>query len=225
MSKAITVFTIIVTLLSTIVGAIQFFSVAELPVIRGEYSLLDKTNQGKQLNLLNDIAKNAGRIVYFDQVVVEIAQDSEQEHRWDEYGNDSVKYAFRFEELTSPNMKSKTDVLDKEIINDLLSYYSLPEESRKLLEIMQMTGMSGYNAFIVFNTPESSRNQYSNFQLVQEGFAEIIDGPFQIKDISGGEDISFELTAPYLDTAGIKQVECTKKDWHWVTKKLLCPLF
>lgn len=91
-----------------------------------------------------------------------------------------------------------------------------------MLELMLLLNMSGYNAFLFLDLESDGRNQYSNANFVAEGEFQLLDGPFQIKDISGGESISFQLSAPYIDSAMIKQVECTKKNWHWIKKKIFC---
>lgn len=76
--KIIAITAFVITFVSTIVGLVQFFGVSELDVIRGEYSMVDKTNSGRQVNLISDIAKNAGKIVYFDSVLIELDSSSEE---------------------------------------------------------------------------------------------------------------------------------------------------
>ena len=90
--------------------------------------------------------------------------------------------------------------------------------------MMNAFNMSGSNAHIVIHTKTNDRSEYSNFSpLVAEGTMDLIDGPFQIKNISGGEAIVYELTAPTLDSEQKKQVECTRKtEWNWVMKKVMC---
>lgn len=213
---AIAVF--VITVISTAVGLLQFFSVSELTVIRGEYSMLDKTNQGGQINLITEIANNSGKIVYFDAARIEI------DHNAENMQENKTVYQFNFEELYSPKIKSNTNASDSEKINDLIEYYSLSnsEKNKSELEKMILFDMSGYNAFLFVNSESDERNHYSSSQFVAEGDAQLLDGPFQIKDTSGGEDVSFEISAPYLDSALTKQVECTKKNWHWIQKKFLC---
>lgn len=84
--------------------------------------------------------------------------------------------------------------------------------------------MSGYNIFMSFNNNDQNQNQYSTFEVgVGEGNADYINGPFQIKDRSGGEHIEYELSAPTLDFETKKQVECTKKNWGIVKTMIFCP--
>lgn len=211
----------VITVISAAVGLLQFFSVSEMTVIRGEYSMLDKTNQGGQINLITEIANNVGKIVYFDAVRIEIDHDAES---MKEEPGDKIVYEFNFEELYSQKIKSNPNASDSEKVKDLIEYYSLhnSEKNKEELEKMLLFDMSGYNAFLFINSESDERNHYSSSNFIAEGDAQLLDGPFQIKDISGGEDVSFELSAPYLDSALIKQVECTKKNWHWIQKKVLC---
>jgi len=218
--KYFAIITFFITIIPGIIGFIQFFSVTELPVIQGEFDLTDQSNKGKQLNFVNDIAKNAGKIIYFDRVSILIGDD---EHREENETDATVTYRFNFNELSAPEVKSNQKISESEFVDKLLQYYSIPSEDRKEIETMHLFDMSGYNAHIVIHTKTNDRNEYSDFHpFAAEGTMDFLDGPFQIKDISVAEAVMFELTAPLLDSDEKKQVECTKKIWHWLVKKCLC---
>ncbi len=222
--KYIKVFSVVVVVISSFVGFIKFFSVTELPVISGEFDLEDFTNKGRQLNFVDDVSKNAGKIVYFDQVqlLTDISNDRYQENSDSSAGQ--ISYYFNFKQLANAALEGQSSRTEAQEIADLMSYYAIPAESKQRIEMMNAFDMSGSNAHIIIDTKTNDRSEYSNFSpLVAEGTVDMIDGPFQIKDISGGEAIVYQITAPMLDSAQKKQVECTKKtEWNWVMKKVMC---
>lgn len=214
--------TLIVTIIPVIIGYIQFFSVTELPVIQGEIDLTDQSNKGRQLLFVNDIAQNVGRIVYFNNFQIIMDMD-DQIHRESSGEDDSITYRFNFKELSSPEAKSTPNLSESEFVDNLMRYGSIPVDDRKQIELMNDMSMSGYNAHIKIHTKTNDRNEYSEFSpFVGEGTIDLLNGPFQIKDVSVSEAVMFELTAPSLDSAEKKRIACTKKQWHWAVKKCLC---
>ena len=224
LKKYTKIFSVFVVIISAAVGFIRFFSVSELPVISGDFDLENFTNQGRQLNFVDEVSKNEGKIVYFDKVMLS-TEWSNPRYEEELYKKDgAVSYSFNFNELSSPKVKHKSDISEKDFVSDLLSYYAILEESRSAIEMMNMLNMSGYNARIIVHSKTNDRSEYSEFHpLAVEGTVDFIDGPFQIKNVSGAEAVVYELTAPILDSEQKKQVECTKKkEWSALMKKVFC---
>ena len=70
LKKYTKIFSVFVVIISAAVGFVRFFSVSELPVISGDFNLENYTNQGKQLNFVDEVSKNEGKIVFFDKVML-----------------------------------------------------------------------------------------------------------------------------------------------------------
>lgn len=213
--------TFLIALASGIIGFM--FYVPELPRIEYTVDLTDNTSEGRQLNFVNDVARYAGRVVYFDLI---LEHNRAEVNRSIEIDEKYVLYYFNFGELYSEqSKKDQHDLFGEDFIKSLLAYYGIPRKKEYIRNMYSMLAldMSGYHAHIFINTDTDHRNEYSNYRVnVGEGTVDYLKGPFQIKEVPASEAIFFDITAPTVDSAMRKQIACTTKDWNWLTKMLFC---
>lgn len=69
----ITFVVFLIGILSSAIGLFQFFSVETFPVIKGEFCLSDNTKNGRLIELVNEVSRKSGDIIYFDNVRIEYA--------------------------------------------------------------------------------------------------------------------------------------------------------
>lgn len=230
--------------LSTIAGLIQFYNIEKLPIIEGEFCLSDNNKTGRLIDLAKEISSNSDGILYFKDVVVNYYCDGGQLKAEAGYDGHSTIYSLKGTDTSVSTreeseqkvtytlnfdgfLANKDETLNKtEWSKSLLTKYNINfnEEDIKKFDAMWVFNMSGSNIFMSFNHNDQNQNQYSTFEAgVREGGADYINGPFQIKDRSGGEHIEYELSSPTLDSGTKKQVECTRKDWGTLKTMFLCP--
>ncbi|WP_432735560.1 hypothetical protein [Ralstonia solanacearum] len=64
---------------------------------------------------------------------------------------------------------------------------------------------SDNGSMIAMHSENDSRNPLSRFQPHVEGSADILFGPYAIKESSDDDAITLDLNAPFLDTAALRQ--------------------
>ena len=237
---------------SSALGLFQFYNVSTYPVLTGEFCLGDSTEKGRLIEIVHKVAKNSGGIIYFDQVYIQdspcypSAGNLEfeglrfEDGSYDNYnlGEKSAvqvytpsnqpyfDYSFNFSSFINDNeLNTYNEEELRELSKILLEKHNINYEKSDLdiFDGMWIMSMSGFNARVTFNTDNMSQNQYTAINGVREGEAILIDGPFQIKNTSGGEHVGYDLSAPVIDSSEKKQIECTKKDWGSFRKSLFCP--
>lgn len=226
---------------SAIAGLVQFYDVKTFPVIKGEFCLSDNTKNGRLVELISTISSKKDDILFFDEVIINYSCDegslssvgsmgyglknSDQPIITRETSENKTTYGFDLNGFLNEDVAS-AEMSDVEKTESLLNYHdvSFDQETIKKFEAMWLFDMSGYNVFLSFDNRNQNQNQYSTFEEgTGEGTMDYINGPFQIKDRSGGEHIEYELSSPSIDSSSKKQIECTKKDWSKIEKILLCP--
>jgi hypothetical protein len=231
---------------SAVAGLFQFYNVETFPVITGEFCLSDNKKSGRLVELINAISDKKDEILFFDEVRINyvchegnlsgsdyltvepmsyVLQDSGISVVTREDSDKKTTYRFNFDGLLDASI-SNVEMSEIEKSKYLLNYHEVAfdESTLKEFEKMWLFGMSGYNVFLSFDNSNQNQNQYSTFEGgIGEGTGDYINGPFQIKNRSGGEYVEYELSSPIIDSNSKKQIECTKKDWSSIEKLLLCP--
>ncbi|XVK67400.1 hypothetical protein SNM25_10015 [Ralstonia solanacearum] len=167
----------------------------EMPVISGRYTFCPATagvGSSKLLNLLYDVRANAGKVAFFDlQVSIDcvVGRQSAYEARFSRLeGEGGVSYFLRVPSVMADDLASARKWIDGD------------RDSSALHAMYSDNG-----SMIAMHSENDSRNPLSRFQPHVEGSADILFGPYAIKESSDDDAITLDLNAPFLDTAALRQ--------------------
>lgn len=165
-----------------------------MSVISGWYTFCPKTSQpeadSKLLNFLYDVQQNAGKTAFFDvQIDIDCVMGGQRAPTDDRdpfarrVNGTAVEYGYHLPAV------GRSDVA----------------RARRWLSGNRDLGMvhdlySDNGSYIVVHEDADNRNAFSKLSLENEGADDIIFGPYSIKASTNDENLTYDLSAPTLDT-------------------------
>ena len=172
-----------------------------MPVITGWYTFCpssDDQGSTKLLDFLYDVRANAGQVAFFDvQVGIDCVLSSEPD------------YGAPFYRIEDPGFVSyfmRIPLLDRENLAEAKQWIS-GNRDPAILHAMQ----SDNGSAIAIHNGDDSRNPLSRFQPHVEGSADVLFGPYLIKESNDDDAITFDLNASFLDSEGLHHATAIAK--------------
>ncbi|MDV2119466.1 hypothetical protein RZ023_07415 [Burkholderia pseudomallei] len=175
-----------------------------MPVISGWYTFCPSSAgqaSAKLLDFLYDVRANAGKVAFFDmQVDIDCVLGKQPD------------YAATFSRLEEADNVSYLLHVPLVRRGDLVAPRRWIDGGRDPSVLRAMYSDNG--SAIVMHSGNDGRDPLSRFQPHVEGSDDILFGPYAIKESSGDDAITFDLNAPFLDSAAMQQATAIADRLH-----------